>query len=238
MNTLFMRVQGAMQSWGDSGNWQYRNSRYEPTKSGIIGIISASLGIHDDDERIRLLSSSLKMGVRVDQQGHKPPADYHTTYRTLDADGNIKGVSGVTTAHITRREYLHDAAFLVAIQGESKLLEEIANALKNPVFPTFLGRKCCPPSFPHVPVIPGVDYLGQYDNVESALKSHIAITERQPNYYRALIDTTPGQDTSRSICYLRNDVPISFRHRFFGQRQVYEIKIPRQEISQNASVDV
>ena len=52
---------------------------------------------------------------------------------------------------ITRREYLCDASFLVALQGDPREIERICDALEHPPgWPIFLGRKSCPPSMPIV----------------------------------------------------------------------------------------
>jgi hypothetical protein len=49
---------------------------------------------------------------------------------------------------ITRREYLADASFLVALQGDEQLVRDVVGALAKPRWPLFLGRKSCPPSVP------------------------------------------------------------------------------------------
>ena len=51
-------------------------------------------------------------------------------------------------AMLTRREYLCDASFLVALQGEPDLIAELEAAVQAPKWTLYLGRKCCPPSRP------------------------------------------------------------------------------------------
>ncbi len=50
--------------------------------------------------------------------------------------------------HITYRQYLTDASFGVVIEGDSALLEEIADNLADPKWGLWLGRKACIPTAP------------------------------------------------------------------------------------------
>jgi hypothetical protein len=95
------------------------------------------------------------MGVRVDRPG-VPWGDYHTVgagIGIVKADGKgIKrtggGKSDPPETLPTRRYYLCDASFLVALQGHPDLVQLVADALQDPHWPVYLGRKCCPPSMP------------------------------------------------------------------------------------------
>jgi 5-methylcytosine-specific restriction endonuclease McrA len=51
-------------------------------------------------------------------------------------------------AMLTRREYLADASFLVALQGDPELVRDLHQAVLHPAWPMYLGRKSCPPSLP------------------------------------------------------------------------------------------
>ena len=82
--------------------------------------------------------ASLRFGVRKDQPG-RMITDYHTAHippKAHNKDG----------AYVTYRQYLSDAIFLVALEGKKEQLEEIRDALINPVYPPYLGRRSCPPS--------------------------------------------------------------------------------------------
>jgi CRISPR system Cascade subunit CasD len=58
---------------------------------------------------------------------------------------------------VTSRQYLADAEFLIAISHPVEdRVTEIAQAMRNPVFMTYLGRKAFAPTFPfHLGVRPG-----------------------------------------------------------------------------------
>ena len=75
--------------------------------------------------------SGLNMGVRIDGPGVRW-WDYHTVGAGMDmriAEGEGKTKPG---AMLTRREYLCDASFLVALQGEPRLIDELDGALRTP----------------------------------------------------------------------------------------------------------
>ena len=63
-NTLYLRLEGPLQSWGERGRWSIRDTGPEPTKSGVIGLLGCAMGVNDDRE-LRHLSQALRMGVRV-----------------------------------------------------------------------------------------------------------------------------------------------------------------------------
>lgn len=132
MSTLLLRLAGPLQSWGVSSKYETRSSGREPSKSGVIGMISSSMGRHRDESVSDI--AQLRFGVRIDQEGvllH----DFHTA---RSAEGN--------DAFVTHRYYIADAVFLVGLEGEKKILESIVSAINSPAYPLFLGRRSCPPS--------------------------------------------------------------------------------------------
>ena len=73
--------------------------------------------------------------------------DYQTvTGNPLRTAGGGKRSLGNT--FISRRTYLQDASFLVVIATAPALHEQIVNALKQPTWSVFLGRRSCVPSRP------------------------------------------------------------------------------------------
>ncbi|HIE24602.1 MAG TPA: type I-E CRISPR-associated protein Cas5/CasD [Anaerolineales bacterium] len=219
-NTLFLRLEGPLQSWGERGRWSVRDTTSEPTKSGVIGLIACALGC-TDDEKIRSLSQKTRMGVRVDAPG-RIISDYHTIgggydYPTLlTAQGKPKKTSKMQPhTEISQREYLSDASFLVALQvknaTDTKLISQMAFALQSPVWPFFLGRKACVPS---TPVYAGT---GDYDNLEMALK--------YSNFTRYSRHPLNKSFTLRMV--LETDKPIGRRHRDNIYSRRYRVFHPR-----------
>ena len=210
-NTLFLRLEGPMQAWGaQESKFVIRRTTEAPTKSGIIGLLCSAMGISRLETRNDWLEwlGNLKMGVRIDRPGIRW-WDYHTVGAKMQmriASGGKK--SG---AMLTRREYLCDASFLVALQGEPDLIEDLHEALKNPKWTLYLGRKCCPPSRPIIEKPPGY-----YEDLISALKS-IPFCKRFSDdevseYLDCLLDWLPFPEEPYApddalVCY---DVPDSF----------------------------
>jgi CRISPR system Cascade subunit CasD len=137
-----------MQSWGTTSRFDERDTGKEPSKSGVIGLLAAAMGIDRDNWSDLEPLTRLSMGVRHDRPGI-PKRDYQTagcaaTDTIIKADGK-PAKDGV----VSQRYYLADAAFLVALEGTDRaLLEEAHAKLKNPCWPLALGRKSYLPSEP------------------------------------------------------------------------------------------
>ena len=156
--TLFLRLEGPLQSWGGRTIGRFRRTESVPTKSGVLGLLGAALGLSRQQLNARLEElNQLTMSVRVDRAGHIEE-DYQTVgakVGVLAANGVIKETAGTgeVEAIISPREFLIDASFLVLLQGDSRLIEKLSAALQVPQWPLFLGRKRCVPG---VPVFAGV----------------------------------------------------------------------------------
>lgn len=143
MATLLLRLVGPMQSWGTTSRFDERDTGKEPTKSGVLGLVAAALGIDRENWTDLKPLCPLRMGVRHDRPG-VPKRDYQTAQQVIAADGSKIHPTAVTTRH-----YLADAAFLVGLSGEDRaLLERIHTAFADPVWPLALGRKSYVPSEP------------------------------------------------------------------------------------------
>lgn len=195
MPTLLLRLAAPLQSWGSSSKFETRTTEKMPTKSGVIGLLAAALGLGRDAELSAL--SALKFGVRADREG-EDMTDFHTAHSK-------------DNSYITYRHYLSDAAFLAGFEGEEKLLAELETALKNPRSPLFLGRRSCPPT---LPLVIGI----REEPLESALRNEPPICRNNGRKVRIRIeaDGTEGG--------MIQDEPVSFdpRRRIHGYRRVRE----------------
>lgn len=215
-NTLFLRLEGPLQAWGERGRWSVRDTALEPTKSGVIGLVACALG-YSLDEQIRPLSEKSRMGVRCDASGQLI-TDYHTvgggySYPTLlTAQGKPKLSSGSPHTELTWRDYLCDASFLVALQSEdAALIDQMAHALQNPIWPIYLGRKSCPPSRP---VFEG---LGQFAGMREALTSGPwSLTVKRPKNEDTVIRCV--LETADMDGVRHRDQLLSRQYRQFGPR--------------------
>lgn len=137
VTTLLIPLAGPMQSWGTRSRFNDRDTEAEPSKSGVLGLCAAALGL-DRAQPVTHLSA-LAFGVRVDRAGVLMH-DYHTAQL-------FPGQKKAETS-LTRRAYLADAAFWAALSGDAGLLTEVHAALRNPYWPLSLGRKAFAPGTP------------------------------------------------------------------------------------------
>ncbi len=229
---LFLRLEGPLQSWGETARWSIRDTRLEPTKSGVVGLLAACLGWRRADPRIAELAAALRMGVRVDRPG-TVVRDYQTVVGgVLSAEGRIKITAGQPETVESWRDYLADAAFLVALEGPSSVLDQVEGALRRPVWPPYLGRKSCPPAAPLYPAWPGRPSHWSGVSLAEALERAPWLgpwpgMEAPASRLRAVIELPPdGPHTSSTgIVQRRRDVPLSLALRRFAHRYVVETLI-------------
>jgi CRISPR system Cascade subunit CasD len=208
MSTLLLRLAAPLQSWGvDSKFEQRRGTERLPTKSGVIGLAAAALGVRRNDDKGLEKLRALRFGVRVDQEGELL-RDYHTA-------------KSEKSAYVTNRYYLSDAVFLAALEGDEGFLIEIDNALQNPIFPLFLGRRACPPEGRISLGIRFGKTLVDALREEPWLVSEWRRRKIQPGAHPRI--SVDAEEREEYAIYQR-DVPLSFSqtHRRFGFRRVSE----------------
>ncbi len=139
-----MRLDGPLQAWGVGSMFERRSTEPWPTKSGLIGLAAAALGLPRDADLSRL--AALDVAVRVDQPG-RVVTDFHTA----GVDGWVNGDGVVVRGQckMSTRQYLADAVFVAGLGGtDAELMIRIGAALRRPRFHPFLGRRACPPAAP------------------------------------------------------------------------------------------
>ncbi|HCN74088.1 type I-E CRISPR-associated protein Cas5/CasD [Pseudolactococcus plantarum] len=136
MTTILLKLSGPLQSYGNDSHFETRQTARYPTKSAIIGMIAASMGLNrNQDQEVQELNE-IDLAVRVDQSGELL-RDFHMAH-AIKKDGKPK------RAYVTNRYYLQDAVFVVAISANDVLIKEITKALKSPYFQPFMGRRSLP----------------------------------------------------------------------------------------------
>ena len=198
MTTLLMRMRAPMMSWGDHSRFTIRDTRREPTKSAVIGLLCAALG-RPRWEPIDDLAT-LKMGVRVDREGVML-CDYHTVMDSIKSSGS-KGDTVLSDRH-----YMADADYLVGLEGDRSLLETLDAALESPCWQLYFGRKSFVPS---CPIQIGITELELSKALED-LQNYPSRT-KEPKL-RCVIEVKNSLDT-------RRDVPLDWQKRLFGSRCV------------------
>ncbi len=108
MSALLMRLAGPMQSWGTRSRFGNRDTGLEPSRSGVVGLLCAALGLARDHPLDDFAPDRLRMAVRVDREG-RLMRDFHTAQNVRRADPS----KGVQDTVLSERFYLADADFLV-----------------------------------------------------------------------------------------------------------------------------
>lgn len=195
---LALRLEGPLQSWGFDSQYNRRYTGLMPTKSAVAGICCAALGFPrgSDQEKTFLESfQNVRMtAIAIPRQGAKKELpvrrlqDYHTVGGGYDPnnpnergsitvsaeDGKPRAKNGQSLAVLTHRQYLTDASFGVLLEGDTAFLMQIADALANPVWGVWLGRKAC---IPAAPVLAGLrmdrDEAIKLFNLEKSFEAYI-----------------------------------------------------------------
>ena len=120
MATLLLRLAAPLQSWGSDSKFETRKTDREPTKSGVVGLLAAALGLRRDDTEGLARLNGLRFAVRADQEGSLL-VDFHTA-KSRD------------TSYVTYRHYLQDAVFLAGLESE-----DVSGAALLPAHPAALS---------------------------------------------------------------------------------------------------
>lgn len=229
---LVFRLYGPLASWGEIAVGESRHSAAYPSKSALIGLLAAALGIPRTEEaRQASLASGYRFGVKL-LAGGMPMRDYHTVqappqqkkvvYRTRRQELMDEERLGTL---LSAREYRCDSLSVVAVQMLPQapfLLEELAAALEKPRFQLFLGRKSCPLAAPLLARV------ADFETLKAALDSFDGLplipnrssffeySRPAPRYYWEANDE-PGMAVSMTLT--RHDQPASRRRWQFSPRK-------------------
>ena len=175
---LFFHLTGPMAGWGGEGAiGDIRKSDTHPSKSAIVGILAASLGIDRSDTELQTCLFNDYDYVVTSKEPVKKISDFHTI-QTGSTD-SIRSKSPVEeycrrfelkskypVEIVSRREYICNgfySVFVISKDGCRFSLEEIKDALEHPHYIPYLGRKSCALSFPMCPGITDCGCL--YDTI-------------------------------------------------------------------------
>ena len=172
MQFCIFRLYAPLSSWGDIAVGMERRSYYQPSKSAVIGMVAAALGVKRyEEDKYKALFNSLGFGIKLLNPG-EGVIDYHTTqmpkkerdvvYRTR-RDELYANPEGINTI-ISRREYRCDSLSIIALweidnSKNNYSLKEVQTALQYPTYHLYLGRKACPPALPLEPQIKQAETL-------------------------------------------------------------------------------
>lgn len=175
MAFLVFQLKAPLASFGVLSG-EVRPTELRPRRSAVTGLLAAAKGIRrDEDERFSQLGRSFRMACAV-LRDPTVLSDFHT----IEAPGQRLGttrrqqlqfshaVGKQSNTVVTRRDYLQDGRWLIALHGAAEALEDLKQALERPAFTLYLGRKSCALSAFTAPAIL------EASSVEAALSDWLA----------------------------------------------------------------
>lgn len=187
-------IQLPMVSWSVGGS-SVVPSQNVPTWSAIVGVMGAALGFARGDERLPKIAHDFALAVEVINFGTKE-YDYHTIQsptaakvrnlrpRTRAQELELDSIDDLNTS-ITRREYVHGAKYRMFIvqlaDAPVVTLTQIVDALRDPAYPLYIGRRSCLVGRLHARPASAQDLktATHWDQRIGLAKAHSMIAERQ-----------------------------------------------------------
>ena len=161
---LTFTLAAPLAAMGEIAVGERRSGWDRPSRSALLGLVAACLGIDRRDEEAHLaLEAGYGLAVRVENLG-TVLADYHTAQVPSAKRGRhfatraeeLDLPSHELNTILSRRDYRADLLAFVALWPRDDPrwpLQQIVAALRAPHFVPFFGRKSCPLMLPFAPVI-------------------------------------------------------------------------------------
>lgn len=206
-NYLILKLEGPMQAWGGHTFEDYRPTQLFPTRSGILGLLGACLGIERNDrDGLIALGESFRLAVRADDD---PRRGYRSTVITdFHTVENARKVNGSANKNpvVSRREYLCDATFSAALEFlDEQQQQNVVAGLRHPRYTPFLGRRACPLSRP------------LYEAEIKAVSLRDALAQVAPHTGVIYSEDEADHHSQMAI----RDVPLPGRTRRFATRRLF-----------------
>jgi CRISPR system Cascade subunit CasD len=217
---LALLLDGPLQSWGYASRFQRRTTGMHPTKSGVIGLLAAALGVdkHSPGEadsiaalaRLHMTAITIpkpntaRFVRTTDVLEMRRLEDYHTVQGTRHANDKPAAKPDPKDTVETYRQFLLDSRFGIILSAlsawslpDGRGLAAVAAALRDPVWGIWFGRKSC---IPAEPVYRG----GPFSDEAEALRALVGDAPREQfTRVEEASDFAGGTDTL-------NDQPITF----------------------------
>lgn len=243
MEYLIFQLQAPISAWGDTAVGEYRPTANYPSESALIGLLGAALGIERKDEaRHQSLVAELRFAIGMQSSG-RLLRDYHTAqvpgrvqlknrpHRTRRDELSIP--KDELNTILSSRDYRQDAACLIAIQtipDAAIQLSELSQAIQQPKFVLYLGRKSCPPSKPLWPQIV------EADNALRAMEMYLGLLgstsgEQQLPLERLVWSAGIEAGVQHDLQTVRKDRLLSRVHWQFGDRTEFVALLERPAIN-------
>jgi CRISPR system Cascade subunit CasD len=208
--------------------------------------LAAALGVdRDEDSTHQGMQEHYGYAVQVESAGF-PLRDYHTTQSPVQAA--LKRMGGAKTRSeelkadklntiLSTRDYRCDALYIVLVweKGPERpfSLEDMAQALEEPRFHLYLGRKSCPLALPMQPQVfeaPNLDKARQVlEYPEDSLLSPLSRKDPRGLYWEGGTD----EGLEPRFSFQRRDAVLSRRRWQFLAREEHFLPQDQQEEGEN-----
>jgi CRISPR system Cascade subunit CasD len=235
---LIFRLYGALASWGDIAVGEFRPTFDHPSKSAVIGLIAAAMGIRrDEEERQRKLADGYLMAIRIDSSGVLL-RDYHTSQ--VPPTGSSKNKIQFPTRKdelavpkketiLSSRDYRCDAVYTICLWSRTSSppysLATINTHLDHPVFVLYLGRKSCPLSLPVHGQIMNAENLAEALGAIRFLDYPFISPLTRQNNFRVFWEGNEKSGFEQEHTVIRCDDPLSRKRWQFGNRMEHSAMI-------------
>lgn len=240
---LVFQLHGPMASWGTDAPGEVRHTHDLPTRSALLGLLAAALGIKREEEQRLAQFNQHYQFILCASQYPRWARDYHTVQmpretrktRYFTRRDELRDVELRETL-ISRRDYYTDAWWMVAVamtDGAPVTLEALREALVQPAFPLYLGRKSHPLALPLAPLIlqgTARAILTQarehYQQQLSALTLRVNWPKLQPDmcWWEGEHEGLTAQKSLQ-----RRDQPLNRRQWLFSTREVFQGTLDKEE---------
>lgn len=158
---LLLRLEAPLMAFGAVAVDQRRPVQRWPARSMLTGLFANALGWQrQESDRLERLQARLRWAARLDREGTLL-TDFQTAQLGKDdkgwtthgkPEGRDGGAKTYESPHLRWRDFRADASVLISIgladAAEEPTLETLAESLRRPFRPLFIGRKSCIPSQP------------------------------------------------------------------------------------------
>ncbi|HHB8312376.1 TPA: type I-E CRISPR-associated protein Cas5/CasD [Klebsiella pneumoniae] len=160
---LVFQLHGPMASWGVDAPGEVRHSHELPSRSALLGLLLAALGIRrEEEQRLNAFNQHYSFLLCASSEP-RWARDYHTVQmpkevrkaRYFSRREELQDPE-LLSALISRRDYYTDAWWMIAVAVTPDApysVEQLHEALRYPVFPLYLGRKSHPLALPLMPLL-------------------------------------------------------------------------------------
>ena len=179
MRHLIMRLEAPLMSFGGETIDSLGITRRFPPASMLTGLLANALGWRRvEARRHQDLQDRLVFAARIDREppGRLRMTDFQSaainnTEQSWTTRGKPEGRAGGTYQnHLRWRDYFADMRVIVALRlepvGQAPTLDDLANALQEPVRPLFIGRK---------PALPSAPLFGRFSDGHTALAALLSV---------------------------------------------------------------